>query len=138
MKIKFENVEEAFDFVSFGAYGDHTAILDKSTGQIYWHSESGDFEEIPDEISQSADAIALPHKNDLGIGSQLVFDFVRSKVPDDYDYVRRIFGRRGAYGRYKDFLESKGLLQPWFDFENAGKEKALREWCKDKEIELTG
>jgi hypothetical protein len=138
MKIKFEDIEEAFDFVSFGFYGDHTAVLDKSTGQIYWNSDSGDLHEIPDEILESNDAIEVPHKNDLGLGKQLVFDFVRSNIPGDYEHIRLIFSRRGAYARYKDFLESKDLLQSWYEFESKVQEKALREWCKDNEIELTG
>ncbi len=138
MKIKFEDIEQAFDFVSFGSYGDHSALLDKSSGKIYWHSEFGDLDEIPEEICESENVIEIPHKNDLGLGNQLVFDFVRSNIPDDYEQVRDIFSRHGAYARYKDFLESKGMLQFWYDFENAAQEKALRDWCKDKGIKLVG
>ena len=138
MKIKFEDIEQAFNFVSFGPYGDHSAVLDKGTGKIYWHSESGDLDEIPEEIWESDNAIEIPHKKDLGLGNQLVFDFVRSHVSNDYEHVRTIFSRRGAYARYKEFLESKGLLQEWYDFENGAQERALREWCEDNGIELTG
>lgn len=138
MKTRFEDIQEAFDFVNFGFYGDHTALLDKSTGKIYFDSDSGDLHEISDAMWESDDAIAIPHKNDLGLGNQLVFDFVLRHSPDDYEYVRDIFRSRGAYSRYKDFLESKGLLQSWYDFEKAAQEQALREWCKDNGIELTG
>jgi len=138
MKIKLENIKEAFDFVSFGLYGDHIAVLDKSTGKIYWDSESSEHHEIPEELLDSDHAIEIPHKNNLGLGNQLVFDFVRSNIPDDYERIREIFSSRGAYARYKDFLESKDLLQSWYDFESKAQEKALREWCKDNGIELTG
>lgn len=69
---------------------------------------------------------------------QEAFDFVLSNIPDDYDYVRNIFRKRGAYARCKEFLESKGLLQSWYDYENTAQEKALREWCHDNGIEVTG
>ena len=138
MKIKFKDIEEAYDFVSFGPYGDHSALLDKSSGKIYWHLESSDFEEAPEGIWDSDDAIEIPHKNDLGLGNQVVFDFVRSQAPDDYRHVREMFSRRGAYARYKQFLESKGLLDEWYDCEQKTQEKALREWCKEHEIELDG
>jgi hypothetical protein len=138
MKIRFEVIEEAFAFVSFGLYGDHTAVLDKLTGKIHWNSESGGFREIPEEMLDSDDVIEIPHKNDLGLGNQLVLEFVRSYVPDDYEHIREIFSRRGAYARYKDFLHSKDLLQSWYDFEKRAQEKALREWCKDNGIEVTG
>lgn len=138
MKIKFKDIEEAFDFVSFGFYGDHSAVLDKSTGQIYWDSDSGDLHEIPEEILESDDVVEIPHKNDLGLGTQLVFNYVRYNIPDDHERVQDIFSKRGAYARYKEFLESKGLLQSWHDFENKAHEKALREWCNNNGIELTG
>jgi hypothetical protein len=138
MKINLNDIEDAFDFVSSGFYGDHSAVLDKSTGQIYWDSDSGDLHEIPEEKLESDDIIEIPHKNDLGLGKQLVFDFVRSNIPDDYEHIWEIFSRRGAYARYKDFLESKGLLQSWYDFESEAQEKALREWCEANGIELTG
>lgn len=137
MKINYEDILEAFDFVNFGLYGEHTALLDKSTGQIYMHSESGDFDEIPEAMWESDDTIEVPHKKDLGLGNQLAFDFVLSNSPDDYGYIRDIFSGSGAYRRYKDFLESKGMLQSWYDFESTAQERALREWCKDNGIELT-
>ncbi len=43
---------------------------------------------------------------------------------------------RGAYRRFKDFLEQKDLLQSWYDFENQRDEEALREWARDNKIEL--
>ena len=119
MKVKVEDIEQAFDFVNFGPYGDHSALLDKTSGKIFWHSESGDIDEIPEDMWEPEDAIEIPHKNDLGLGNQLVFDFVRSHIPDDYGHVRDIFSRRGAYARYKEFLGSKGFLQEWYDSEIA-------------------
>ena len=138
MKIKFEDIQEAFDFVSFGQYGEHTALLDRSTGKIYWHSESGDLHEIPEAMWESDDAVKIPHKNDLGLGQELVFDFVLSNIPEDYEYVRNIFRAPGAYARYKDFLESKDLLQTWYDFENKAQKEALQQWCEDNGVEVAG
>jgi hypothetical protein len=138
MKVKFSDIEEAYEFVSFGTYGDHSAVLDKTSGKIYWNSESGDLDEIPEDLLESDDAIAIPHKKDLGLNNQLVFDFIRSRCPDDYPYVRGVFSKRGAYARYKDFLESKGILQEWYDFEQKANKRAIREWCKENGIELDG
>ena len=87
---------------------------------------------------ESDDAIAIPHKKELGLGNQLVFEFMRSRHPDDYADVRDMFSGRGAYARYKSFLESKGVLQEWYDFEKEAQGKAIRDWCKDNEIELDG
>lgn len=82
--------------------------------------------------------IHIPHRNDLGLGQGLVFEFVIDHLPDEYDGVREIFHKRGAYGRFKDLLQSKGLLQAWFDFEHQREEQELRKWCKESEIQLSG
>ena len=82
--------------------------------------------------------VAVPHKNDLDLGAQLVFEFVEQRLPEDYGEVRRMFHRRGAYSRYKALLERRGLLQEWHEIENQREEQALRRWCRDNEIELDG
>ena len=138
MKVKFEELEDAFDFISFGIYGDHTALLNKSTGKIHMHSEYEDADEISEEMWESENTIEIPHKKDLGLGNKLVFEFVLTNSPDDYNYIRSIFGGPGAYARYKEFLESKSLLQSWYDYESAEQKRALREWCENNNIELTG
>ena len=116
----------------------NSAILDKSAGRIYYHSEMYDEDEIPEDLWESDSAVEIPHKNDLDLGRKLVFDFVDTALPDEYERVRDIFGRSGAYSRYKDFLQSKGLLEQWYDFENNALEEAIRQWCRENEIELDG
>jgi hypothetical protein len=101
MPISFGELQDAFLFVSFGAPGDNEAYLDRPLGKLHYHSAYGDNGvELPDDIDDEK-YVAIPHKNELGLGTRLVFAFVREFFPDDYDEVRRIFSRRGAYGRYK-------------------------------------
>jgi hypothetical protein len=96
-------------------------------------------DEIEDEDDLDRDqCIEIPHKNDLDLGGNLVFEFVEEYIPDDYERVREIFRRSGAYSRYKALLERRGLLKKWHDIENSREERALRNWCKDNEIELDG
>ena len=72
------------------------------------------------------------------LGKPLVLDFAREFLPDDYDEVRHIFGRRGAYRRYKDLLVRRGVLERWYDFSNKAGEAALRGWCSENGIDLSG
>jgi hypothetical protein len=57
-------------------------------------------------------------------------------LADKLDHVQQIFSYRGAYRRFKDFLEHRELLQDGFDFESQREEEALREWALDNKIEL--
>jgi hypothetical protein len=54
----------------------------------------------------------------------------------DAGRVRDIFGRRGAYRRFKDFLETRSMLEKWYAFEEKATAEALRKWCEENGIEL--
>lgn len=118
---------------------EHEAYLSVETGRVYWHSEWADeIEPLPDDIDEPGKYVLVPHKNNLDLGKQLVLGFVSERLPDDYDRVLSIFRRRGAYGRFKDLLEDRGLLDEWYEHENESCDKALRQWCRDEGIELDG
>lgn len=141
MSIKFSDIEDAFFFVSSDSMYTNNAILCKESGKIFYQSdylEEEAVDEIPEEILENEDCIEIPHKNELDLGRDLVFEFVEKHLSGDFDRVRNIFRRKGAYGRYKDLLEERGLLKKWYDFENYRQTAALRAWCEDNEIKLKG
>ena len=138
MSVSFSDLQRAFEFVSSGGMGENKAYLDRQSDKIYWHSEFGDNdEELSDHIDNEK-YIAIPDKRELDLGKPLVLDFAREFLPDDYDEVRHIFSRRGAYRRYKDLLVRQGALERWYDFSNKAEEAALREWCAENGIDLSG
>ncbi len=127
----------AFDFVSSSAPFERSAYICRDSGEIFWESDLiGDGEELPEDLGDPEHYIKIPHKNDLDLGKKLVLRFVSSEFPDSYDEVERIFRRKGAYSQYKTFLESRGLLEKWYKFEEAETDAALRQWAKDEELEL--
>jgi hypothetical protein len=137
MPASFEDILNAFEFVSLAGGDGNQAFLCRQSGRIYWHSEFGDnFEELPDDIEDGEKYVQLPDKRALDLGKALVLDFASEFMPDDLDEVRRFFSKRGAYGRFKDLLQRKRMVQRWRDFENQATEKALREWCADNSIEV--
>ncbi len=136
MKIRFDDIENAFLFVSMQSMSGNQALLSKTTGKIYYISEFGDSDELPDDKEDSDDYIEIPHKNEFDLGKQLVFQFVSEHLPEELDRVSQIFRRRGAYSRYKDLLDQKGLLDKWHKYEDNKQSEALREWCSENNIEL--
>src|SRR6201987_1193550 len=126
MPFSFSDVQLAFEFVSSGGMGENEAYLDRLSGKIYWHSEFGDNdEELPDDIDDEK-YISIPDRRELDLGKPLVSDFAREFLPDDYDEVRHIFSRRGAYRRYKELLMRRGALERLYDFSNKSKAAGLR------------
>jgi|PlaIllAssembly_1097288.scaffolds.fasta_scaffold775294_2 hypothetical protein len=49
---------------------------------------------------------------------------------------RGMFRGRGACGRFKDFLATKGLLEAWYTFEDEREKEALRLWCDENGLKL--
>ena len=82
-------------------------------------------------MDDNDDYIAIPHKTDLDLGKPLVIEFVRNHCPELRESVNAIFSRRGAYGRYKELLAEKSLLDEWYAFENARTKEVLLEWCAE-------
>lgn len=127
--MKFEDIEMAFDFVSSGSPFEHSALICKETGEIYYISEKGDSDELPDNVEEEPEKyVEVPHKNDLDLGKRMVLDFAAEYLPDHLATVDRIFRSKGAYRRYKALLEENGLLDAWYKYEALHQKNALREW----------
>lgn len=138
MAISFDDIENAFFFVSMDQQYMHNAYLCKETGEILYASEMGDSDELPEDIDDPEKYIAIPHKNELDLGKALVLEFTSTYLPEELDKIHAIFRRKGAYSRYKDLLESKGVLENWYKFEDERRVVKLKEWCLENGIEIKG
>src|SRR5512139_3239642 len=136
MNMKYSDVENAYMFVSMSPPDEHYAYLNKETGETYYVSTLGDSDELHDDLEENEKYISIPHKNDLNLGRDLVFDFISANLPDEYEQVRRMFSKKGAYARLKELFEAKGQLEAWYEFEKKATEEALRGWCKENDISL--
>jgi len=138
MKISFDDIENAYLFISMSDMSDNSAILNRETGEIYYISELGDSDELPDDVDDPDKYIDIPDKYALDLGKRLVFQFVEGNIPEELARVEKYFRQRGAYSKYKSLLEQKGLLDQWHKFEDDKRKEALIEWCKDNGIEISG
>lgn len=145
MPTSFEDIRLGFDFVDSNDLGANDAILCRRTGKIYWRSESSDLDELndgtndelPDDFVDDENYIAIPGKRDLGLGKPLVLAFVSECLPGDFDDVRYMFSKRGAYPKFKALLARRNAIDRWHDFENKATDKALRDWCEANSIEVS-
>jgi len=130
VNVNYEDLREAFDFVSFGGGDEHLAYVSLDTGAIYWILEDSD-EELPSDIETSDRYVTVPHKNDLDLGRNLALRFASAELsPARYEDICEAFHRRGAYARFKDILARENRLEDWYRFEEEATEKALKEWCE--------
>ena len=92
-------------------------------------SDDAEIGELVAHIRSSRGAVIGAYRDPYG-GTPLVFAFAREFLPDEFNEVRRMFDRRGAYARFKDLLQRRKALDRWYDFETRATEAALREWCE--------
>ena len=140
MPVSFNDILIAFESTNMGGMGESQAYLCKQSGKIYFHSDRLELEELidelPDDIEDEEKYLQLPDKYELDLGKQLVLAFAREFLPDDFDEVRRIFSRRGAYANFKSLLATRGAVDQWHRFQDKATEQALREWCELHDIKL--
>ncbi len=136
MGINFNEIEDAFMFVSMGQPYEHMAYLSKESGEIYYHSEYGDNpEELPNDIDDPI-YVAIPHKKELGLGKNLALEFAYKFMEQKAELVESIFGKKGAYSKFKNLLDKLGELDHWYQYEAEKQRKYLLEWCEENEIPL--
>jgi hypothetical protein len=135
--VKFSELLDAFEFVSVAGPFDNRAYVDQITGKIYLVSDELELEEeLPDDLEESDRYLAVPDKNELDLGRRLVERFVRERLPADAEEVGAFFRREGAYSRLKILLADRGVLQQWYEFEQAETSAALRTWVTGKHAAL--
>jgi len=133
--MKFDDVMQAFFHVACDSPFNNEAAVSRKTGKVYFMSDDYQ-EELPEDIWDNSKYISVPHWNELGMDTRLVFNFARECIPETYDKIREIFSRKGGYRRFRVFLIKTETLQLWYDYENKKQEEVVREWCLDNEISI--
>jgi hypothetical protein len=137
VSVDWTELLHAFEFASLGQPHEHEAVLCRKTGKFLWQTDvEEDIEAWPDDAEDEEKYLSIPHKKELDLGKPLVIEFARQFLPDEFNEVRRMFDRRGAYARFRDLLHRKKALDRWYDFEAKATEAALREWCDLNEITI--
>ena len=145
MPVKFKNVLDAFQLADMRGAGEQCVYLCRQSGKLHWDldqsysallGEEDEEDELPEDIDDEEKYVQLPGRRELGLGKPLALDFAREFLPGDFDYVRQIFSKRGAYPRFHDLLIRRNVRDGWHAFQAQAEERALREWCESNEIEV--
>jgi hypothetical protein len=139
MRVSFQELCDAFEFVSLDGGYEHQAFICKQSGKIYCYSENleEDLEELPEGLLEDEEKyLPIPSRQDLGLGKQVALDFAHQFLPNDAAEVHRIFSRKGAYARFKHLLTRKAAIDRWYEFEDKATKRELRDWCEVNSIEL--
>ena len=136
MEIEYSDIEYAFMFASSGQLQECSAYISLETGETYYQSDYGDFDELPEDIDDPK-YLTIPHKIELDLGKRLVLNFAYEYLGDKAEDVEIIFSNKGAYSRFKRLLDRYGKLELWYNYENNAQQKAIIEWCEENNISVS-
>jgi catechol 2,3-dioxygenase-like lactoylglutathione lyase family enzyme len=138
----WRSVDDAQPVVDYGALeqalhwtstydDDQRALVSRTSGEVFLAGIYGAEGDLPADVVDPAQYVAVPHRHDLDLGRPLVSRFCTEQLPAPLAaQVEGLFRRAGAYGRFKELLQRHGRLDAWFDFEAEATERALRGWCE--------
>ena len=137
--VSLNELQGAVDWVS-DIYMDNEAFICRQTGKIYWVSgDSGwddEEEELPKDIHDLEKYLPIPNRYELDIGNRLAFNFAARYLAEQYDDVRAMFRRKGAYGIFKELLAQKDLLDTWYAYSDEQTLIAIKEWCDSEGLAI--
>ena len=138
--VSLEELLEACEYVSsVGFETEAAAYVCCDTGRIYFVGTDLEPEEgSPEDLESSERYVLVPSKQDLDLSRRVALRFAEVHLPQQYERVRSIFSRSGAYARFKDLLDANGQLTAWFEFETAAQREALSAWCVAQGLEPVG
>ena len=136
MRIKFDKIEHAVEFVSFDQ-ASNQVFLSRDTGKLFYINDFDDSlsDELPEDFEEG-DYLAIPDEDELDLKQSLVREFASSCSDTVRDEINDCFRRRGAYRNFEDLLDRKDLLNNWHRFRNKAEKDAIIAWCADNKIEL--
>ncbi|VXC62237.1 UPF0158 family protein [Massilia sp. 9I] len=137
--VNADDLENAMLLVS-GQGGLAEAWVSLETGSVYVRSDDIPEEAgpLPEDIDDPARYASVPDSNSLDLGQALVFAFTEAEMPDEYERVRQMFRRPGAYRNFSRLVDDRDLRDRWHDYRNERTAAALRDWCEENGLQLAG
>ncbi|HEX9173704.1 MAG TPA: UPF0158 family protein [Telluria sp.] len=132
--VHLDDLENAMILVSDSSEGAE-AWVQRSTGAVYVKSDLGDEEEQPDDLGTTDDYVEVPNQRDLDLGNAMAFAFTEAEMPQNYDRVREIFSKKGAYANFSRLLDASNARDKWHKFRDDQTRQALSDWCRENGLE---
>ena len=137
--LTYHELESAIEYATAGECYDVEVYLNKQTGQLHYEDESTG-ETLPEDVQEQDYYIQIPLTKDLDIlpGRLLPLRFARNHLSvEAYEQVYTIFQSKGAFQRYRTYLETNNLLDQWYAFESDKYKHAIMAWCEEHNITLS-
>lgn len=115
------------------------AWVSLDTGAVYLRGASIPPEAgpLPEDIDSAERYVSVPDSRSLDLGHALAFRFAEAEMPEEYERVRQLFRRPGAYRHFGSLVDDRGLRERWHAFRQERTAAALRAWCEENGLALS-
>lgn len=137
--VNLDELEHAALVVDDGE-GRATALVARATGMIHVLNDDYMDEEAPlpaDPGDGDSDYVAVPPASTLGIGDQLVFRFAAVHLAGDQATIRDLVHAEDIDG-FERLLDERGATASWQRFRTEETQTALRRWCDEHGLRVSG
>ncbi len=132
----YHEIEDAILFAD-AAFKIGGAFYDPAHDAVYFKGSDleEDRQKIPEDVKWES-CIRIPGEKQLDLGRALIECFVREVRPVDSEQVKSFFARRGAYRRFRTWVESHDLQGHWHAYRNRAEREKILSWCSANGIAL--
>ncbi|SDC30356.1 hypothetical protein SAMN05428966_101503 [Massilia sp. PDC64] len=137
--VNLDELEHAALVVDDGE-GRAKALVARATGMIHLLNDDYMDEEAPlpaDAAAGDADYVAVPPASTLGIGDQLVFRFAATHLAGDQAAIHDLVRTEDTDG-FERLLDERGATASWQRFRTQETQTALRRWCDEHGLRVSG
>lgn len=134
--VNADDLENAVLLVS--GLGLAEAWVSLETGAVYLRGDDVPEEAgpLPEDIDDPERYASVPDARSLDLCQELVFDFTEAEMPDEYERVRKMFRRPGAYRNFSRLIDDRDLRKRWHAYRDERTVAALRDWCEENGLQL--
>jgi hypothetical protein len=124
MPIRFSDLLDAFKFVIARDFDQNHAFIQRDRRDIC-KSEASGADELLDDVGDGTKYSAIPTTRP-SISAGPWSWTLQANVASDFDEVRHMFTKKGAYAKFKALPARGGALARRYSFEERATERALR------------
>jgi hypothetical protein len=120
---------------------EHLSMINTST-QIFYNPENGEYIvndwDNPDLCTEEIDlpdgSVKMPDYEEIAL-YDIMTEFAEYREDiENQELLLTALDGKGAFRRFKDTVNSIGLSEQWYEFENAEYERIIRRWCSANEF----
>ena len=135
MKINISTIIEAIEM----ADDNFTFFLDLETGKSVLLADElstgMDNEGLENEIEDNPERfLRLPTKFEIH-EYNIMEEFIQTLKGEDADKLEQVIQGRGAFRRFKDMVNRRGITKQWYDFQADYYRNLAIAWCQEHGIE---